>query len=268
MSGPRSPALLALVAFSLGGAACSSEGSAFDASALDALAGDSRVDSAVGDGSVDAACEPSAALVARIDPTRLAAHLQALVGLGERRSIEGQKAAAAYLHSQLDGLPGLSVEDQTYSYKGASYVNVVVTIPGRDRPDELILIGAHYDSTSESATIAPGADDDASGTAALLEIARALAGCQPRRSARVLFFSNEEKGIVGATAYVDQLKQQTPPSLVKGYLNVDMIGFGPADEDLDLAARPADATFAQATADAITAYTKLKVVQRIDDHCG
>lgn len=264
------PALVALaLAASL--AACSSGDSTTDARSVDSAsfdASDTSSDATTGDGAAAASCEPSAALLARIDASRLKAHLEALVGLGERRSLAGQKAAAAYLHGQLAGLPGLTIEDQSYSYKGADYTNIVVTVRGREHPDELILIGAHYDSTSESATIAPGADDNASGAAALLEITRALAGCQPRRSARVLFLSNEEKGLIGATAYVNELKKTTPPSLVQGYLNVDMIGFGPADEDLDIAARPADAAFAQATADAVEAYTTLKVVQHIDDHCG
>ncbi len=66
--------------------------------------------------------------------------------------------------------------------------NLEVTCRGRGRPGEIILVGAHYDSVPGS----PGADDNASGIGALLEISRAVVGTAPLRTVRCVAFVNEE----------------------------------------------------------------------------
>jgi carboxypeptidase Q len=78
--------------------------------------------------------------------------------------------------------------------------NVVADLPGRTLPDEVILVGAHFDSWD----FAQGADDDGSGVAALLEAARVLKalGSAPRRTIRFAFFSGEEEACLGSRAYV------------------------------------------------------------------
>ncbi len=258
----------------VGLAACSTADPGSDAIGDDArvdrptLEGGPGLDGPLGDGAAVARCEPSAALLARIDPTRMKAHLDALVGLGERRSHAAQTQAAIYLRSKLVGIPGATVEDHTYSYQGQSYANIVVRFAGSSVANEHVFIGAHYDSNSDDPTVAPGADDNASGAAALLELARALGSCSPKRSVRVLFFSNEEKGIIGSSAYVKALKSEVAPSELTGFINVDMIGFGPADEDLDLATRSAYAPLAHRVKAAVETWTSLDVVEHIDDHCG
>jgi hypothetical protein len=80
--------------------------------------------------------------------------------------------------------------------------NVVGELRGRERPDEIVLIGAHLDSWDLGA----GALDDGAGCAIVLETARllrALAGAHPRRTVRVVLFMNEEFGLSGAFAYAD-----------------------------------------------------------------
>jgi hypothetical protein len=72
--------------------------------------------------------------------------------------------------------------------------NYVVEITGSEKPDEVILIGAHFDAYIN----APGADDNATGTAALLEIARVLQGREFKRTVRLAFFNLEEVGLVGS----------------------------------------------------------------------
>jgi len=253
--------------------ACSDGGGPLpDGGSPDMIVADSTIGkgdlSAIGDASPAQTCAPSTQLIGRVDPARMLADIKSLVGLFERSSHTGQQAAAAYLRDQLSKLSGVTLKEQKYQYLGKEYVNFEATITGAVEPDRFILIGSHYDSTSKDPKIAPGADDDASGTAALLEAARALAGCRPARSVRLLFFSNEEKGIVGATAYVNALKAVLPPSKVIGYINVDMIGYGPADEDLDLATKPAQRAFADQMATAVEKWTSLKVKKRISDHCG
>jgi Zn-dependent M28 family amino/carboxypeptidase len=66
--------------------------------------------------------------------------------------------------------------------------NLEVTIPGSSRPGEIVLAGAHYDTVEGS----PGADDNASGVAGLIEIARALRGSHPERTLKLVAFVNEE----------------------------------------------------------------------------
>jgi hypothetical protein len=112
-------------------------------------------------------------------------------------------------------------------------VNVVATLPGAD-PDlahETVVVGAHYDHLGRGAfgTLAPsrtgevhnGADDNASGTAGLLALARAFgAGPQPRRSLVLAAFTGEEAGLVGSSRYVSDPSRPEAVAMV----NLDMIG--------------------------------------------
>ena len=73
-------------------------------------------------------------------------------------------------------------------YGGRTFENVEVAIRGGDRPEQIVVVGGHYDSVEGS----PGADDNASGTAAVLELARLLRGEQFGRTVRFVAFVNEE----------------------------------------------------------------------------
>ena len=77
--------------------------------------------------------------------------------------------------------------------------NVVAELRGRERPAEVVLLGAHLDSWD----LAVGAQDDGAGVALVLETARLLAGLKerPRRTVRFVLFMNEENGLRGAKAY-------------------------------------------------------------------
>jgi Zn-dependent M28 family amino/carboxypeptidase len=81
----------------------------------------------------------------------------------------------------------------------AESANVVGEVPGRDKPGEIVLIGAHLDSWDQGT----GAVDDGAGVAIALETGRLLAAMpkHPRRTVRVVLFANEERGLDGATAY-------------------------------------------------------------------
>jgi acetylornithine deacetylase/succinyl-diaminopimelate desuccinylase-like protein len=194
--------------------------------------------------------------------------LKRLTDLQERRSPAGQKAAADYLRSQLGAQLGLEVKEYPYTYNGGSYVNLEVTIPGVETPGRHILAGAHFDSTSNDPALAPGADDNASGTVALLEAARVLSGCRPQQSIGLLFFSNEEAGAVGSREYVKSIKGVLPPENVVGFINVDMVGYGPEGEDLDIATKPAFRSFADGVAGAVQKHTALKAKETVGDQCG
>jgi hypothetical protein len=105
--------------------------------------------------------------------------------------------------------------------------NVIGSIRGSDPAlrDEAIIIGAHMDHLGRSGdTVYPGADDNASGVAALLEIARAFAasGHAPRRTMIFAFWTGEEEGHLGSIHFVHH--PVWPLDRIAVYLNLDMIG--------------------------------------------
>jgi Zn-dependent M28 family amino/carboxypeptidase len=130
--------------------------------------------------------------------------------------------------------------------------NVVGVLPGTKRSDELYVIGAHYDSVNN-----PGADDNASGVAGVLECARVLS--QYRFDATLVFiaFDCEEVGLVGSRWWV----HDNPGAQVKGMISLDMIAFNylddPATRDRVYVRGPTGGVhpaLKQAFANAVTAY--------------
>lgn len=97
------------------------------------------------------------------------------------------EGAARYVDSSFVAA-GYRVASLPYAVDSQRFRNLEVTVPGTSRPDEVVVIGAHYDAIEG----APGADDNASGTAALLALARAYAGRRFARTVRFVAFTNEE----------------------------------------------------------------------------
>lgn len=95
--------------------------------------------------------------------------------------------AQSFLKSELK-TAGYEVEVQTYKTRGRDVSNLIVEVPGSDKADEILVVGGHYDS----AIGAPGANDNASGAAATLALARAFAKETPLRTIRFVLFVNEE----------------------------------------------------------------------------
>jgi len=106
--------------------------------------------------------------------------------------------------------------------------NVLALIEGAAKPDEYILISAHYDHLgTKNGLVYTGANDNASGTAALLEIAEAfkqaeLKGYSPKRSLIFIAFTGEEKGLLGSKYFVNN--SPVPLQSIKTNLNMDMLG--------------------------------------------
>jgi len=121
---------------------------------------------------------------------KLQAHVQTLAGdIGERnmRHLPALNDAARYIQEQWNQ-QGYDVKRLTYRISGVSYRNLEVTREGDGRRREIMLVGAHYDSVIGS----PGANDNASGVAALLEISREFAAIAPAMTLRFVAFVNEE----------------------------------------------------------------------------
>lgn len=109
--------------------------------------------------------------------------------------------------------------------------NLVVTMPGTEGKHELLIM-AHVDSrvndNSDGVTYAPGANDDGSGVACLLEMVRVLSKVELKQTIKCLFVSGEEHGLLGAGAIADKAKAEGWPILA--VLNNDMIGNSVASE--------------------------------------
>jgi len=147
----------------------------------------------------------------------------------------------------LQEVPGVQVELRV-AFREVERVevpNVVGMLVGREYPQEYVVIGAHFDHVGvvsargkEQDTIYNGADDNASGTAGLMLIARALSQLPkpPRRSILFVAFSGEEKGLLGSRAFVR--KPPFPLENCIAMLNLDMIGRNHPDS-LSVGVRPA-----------------------------
>lgn len=131
----------------------------------------------------------------------------------------------------INGVSYASVSQFSHSWAQKS---VIMEITGSERPDEIVVIGGHLDSTigntSENST-APGADDDASGIATLTEVARVfLQNGQPKRTVRFMAYAAEEVGLRGSGAIASQYASQNVN--VVGALQLDMTNYNGSTEKI------------------------------------
>lgn len=118
------------------------------------------------------------------------------------------KSSADAIDTTLRGL-GYDVHSYEYSVQGQPVRNLEVQIPGAKSPEKNLIIGAHYDTFGDT----PGADDNASGVAGLLELAASLKDSKPDQTIRLVFFVNEEPPYfqtnnMGSVVYAKQLHDQ------------------------------------------------------------
>jgi hypothetical protein len=134
--------------------------------------------------------------------------------------------AAWYLrdHLQAYGLPTVYDIYLAGTQHDTSY-NVIATITGQVRPESIVIICGHFDSYSNTPyTLAPGADDNATGTAVVIEAARILSQYQFRWTIKFVAFSGEEQWMLGSYHYVDSVA--VPQQLkIGGAFNFDMIAY-------------------------------------------
>lgn len=157
---------------------------------------------------------------------------------GRDAGTRGSDSAAAYVGRRFREL-GLSgafagAYEQPFRVVGGHTRNVAALITGTEERlrGQVLVLGAHYDHVGRSvdrardgaagSVVRPGADDNASGTAALLELARRLAAAPTRRTVMLVAFGAEERGLVGSAHFVEQ-----PPvalDSVIAMVNLDMVG--------------------------------------------
>jgi Zn-dependent M28 family amino/carboxypeptidase len=153
-------------------------------------------------------------------------HVEELAGhIGERNvwHPEALDAAARYIREFLQG-SGYTVTAQPFASRGQTLENLEAELPGRHPASGIIVVGAHYDSVAGT----PGGNDNASGVAALLEIARLLAGSDLSHRVRFVAFANEEPPFfyseeMGSHVYARRARERGEP--IEAMLALETIGF-------------------------------------------
>ena len=134
--------------------------------------------------------------------------------------------ATAYMHEYFSAL-GYDTRYQTWTAGGYSNRNVVATLPGTTASSEIVVVCAHIDNMPSGAT-APGADDNASGTLAVLTAAELFRDFRFERTVRFVLFTGEEQGLYGSAAHAAQAAAAGDD--IAAVLNFDMIAWdGNAD---------------------------------------
>lgn len=146
-----------------------------------------------------------------VDKSLLWQHLEALAG--ERYQSGDRARIRDYLSQQLQAI-GFSPTFQAFG----SGVNLVAQRPGTDPKAGTILVGAHYDTVWRS----PGVDDNATGVAVVLEVARLLGSRPTPRTLQVVFFDREEIGLAGSFAFTSHASQLQN---LQAAIVLDMVGY-------------------------------------------
>lgn len=140
---------------------------------------------------------------------------------------------------------GLRTTLEPFTYSGRTYYNVVAIHPGTVRPNEIYIVGAHMDSVNN-----PGADDDGSGTAGVMEAARVLSNHFFEATITFIAFDREEQGLIGSQAYVQRHRNDN----IQGMIQLDMIAWNSGANIAQIFGRSASNAVKQALANAITRY--------------
>jgi len=166
------------------------------------------------------------ALLGTLSRDAFLADLQTLAAHHTRRSDSaGFDEAATCAGAELSST-GYRVSTRPVPRGGGSCRNVIADRPGTGpEPRDVVLVTAHLDSINLSGATepAPGADDNGSGSAGLLALARALAGRSTALDLRLILFGGEEQGLFGSLTYVAELPA-AERTRIRAVLNMDMIG--------------------------------------------
>jgi len=178
--------------------------------------------------------------VDEVSPDRLERSVRTLAGFGTRHSgsatdddKRGIGAARRWIVAELKSIEGLEVTEQSFVapagprlLEETEIVNVVATLRGTSDPDRVYVVSGHYDSRAtkaeDAASDAPGANDDASGVAVVLELARLFAKSPPPATIVFLCVAGEEQGLLGAAHFAEEARAANLP--IHGMFTNDIVG--------------------------------------------
>jgi hypothetical protein len=157
---------------------------------------------------------------------RLKRDVTALAGdIGDRNVFRPQqlRASVEFLASAMKDI-GFVVQSQSFGAAGVRVENLEAEIKGSTKPEEILVIGAHYDSVRGC----PAANDNGTGVAAVLEIARAMKDAKPARTVRFVFFVNEEPPFfqtesMGSLVHARRCAERREK--IVGMISLETIGF-------------------------------------------
>ncbi|MER5446884.1 M20/M25/M40 family metallo-hydrolase [Streptomyces sp. NPDC002764] len=190
-------------------------------------------------------------LLREVDPVRIEATVRRLVSFGTRHTLSAQDDPARGIGAARDWLLAelrsyavesggrMTVELQSYVQEPASRIpaatritDVVATLRGSVTPERVYVVSGHYDSrvtdVMDATSDAPGADDDASGVAVVLELARVMAKRRPAATIVFAAVAGEEQGLYGSTHLAELLKAAGTD--VQGMFTNDIVGSPTADD--------------------------------------
>jgi leucyl aminopeptidase len=206
-------------------------------------------------------------VVDSISATRISTNIQALQDFGSREfHLNNSDDIALYIQSQFESA-GIETELQKFEVGGTNVSNVIAILPGEDEQAGAILIGAHYDSENKYASnlseaenlTAPGADDDASGVAAVIEMAYALSGTRFEQTIKFVAFAAEEYGfddsggLAGSRYFAT--KEKGAGVNYTAVAIIDMIGYSLSGDSKAFVITDSEgSSFAEAIIDAVSEY--------------
>ena len=175
-------------------------------------------------------------MVGLVSKASLTKNIQDLQNFQTRySSTQACENAGTSLYQYFSSFSNLQTSYVPFTYSGNRTTrNIVAVLPGKSNASRSVILCAHYDSYSNQAsTNAPGADDNASGTSAVMEIALVLSSYAFDFSLKFICFSAEEWGLYGSKDYAQKAK--AAGETILGVINLDMIGYEDrAPEEVDV----------------------------------
>jgi len=199
-------------------------------------------------------------MVSDITPQSSRQIIADLSGIRTRYSYaQGCREAEQYIYNYFTQLE-YSTSFFEFQYSNVTMRNVIGEKLGEAHPESIIIVCGHLDCTSETPqTLAPGAEDNASGSAVVLEAARVFSEYPTDLTVRFVTFSGEEQGLIGSDLYAAyvQNRQET----IAAVINVDMVGYsGPYTQDMHIFSDPQSYWLGALGASIISEYTNLDTV--------
>ena len=166
-----------------------------------------------------------AEMISHVSDSAMHQTISDLQGFGTRYSYASTRdTVARWIKGRFEAVGISEVYLDAFTLSNVVY-NVVATIHGNSPTGAEIVIGAHYDSYSQTPMVlAPGADDNASGTSAVIELARVISGLgyKPQLTLHFIAFTGEEQGLLGSKSYAQKASNNGRD--IRAMLNFDQIG--------------------------------------------
>jgi len=167
-------------------------------------------------------------MVSQVNVNRWFENARTLAGWN-RYSYGSQIATARdFIVAKLQALGGFNITIENYNLGGTPRWNIIAILRGSTTPNDHYIAGAHLDSTSQASgneRVSPGAEDDGSGSAGLLEMATVFAANPPKQTMYFKWFTGEEQGLVGSAASASNVVSRGDTTKVKQMVHMDMIGY-------------------------------------------